>query len=310
MFDSGQFHNPRASIVIPLLNQLDSWLEQAVLSAVRQTVLSEVVVVVSQKTAESNLRLLGELQAQHSNLQVICREPGTAFPAALNVGIRHATADRIGFLMSDDWLEPNAVELCLAFDEDIVSTSRTFYAADGRTVLTELTLEHTPEAYRALQKPADQASFLEHFLLIRREALQRVGGVDETLGVSPGVDDFDMIWCMLEQGATAAIIAQPLYNYRDHEGERLTRYKRDEMLATFNRILDKHGVSGAERSRILQDHSPWFGTSIWAHYCKISPRRDRGPLLGALQRLYRRALPLKTRLAIHDRLFDWTGLKL
>ena len=39
-----------ASIIVPLLTQRDAWLRQCVLSALRQTVSSEVIVVTSPRT--------------------------------------------------------------------------------------------------------------------------------------------------------------------------------------------------------------------------------------------------------------------
>lgn len=302
---------PPASIVIPLLNQEDAWLERAVLSAIRQTVVTEVLVITSPMTRDSNLRVLERLQRRYDSLQVICRPSGTAFPGALNLGIRAARGKRVGFLMSDDWLDRKAVEACLAYDEEIVSTNRTFYAADGVTVLGELAIKHTPEAYRSLQRMSDRANFIEHFLLIHREALIRVGGVDETLGSSPGVDDFDMIWCLLEQGASVAIVSKSFYNYRDHAGERLTRNKREAMVETFNRILDKHVLADGEREDLLREHVPWFGKSIWEHYQTIAPVRPKSFAARSLQSFYRHLFSMKTRIRFHERFFDrrrMTGL--
>ena len=255
---------PQASIVIPLLNQVDAWLDQAVRSALTQPVECDVVVVTSPKTCASNREVLRRITAAHPRLRVVEREPQMRFAAALNLGIRSAEADRIAFLLTDDWLSPDAIEKCLEHETDIVSTGRIFYAADGQTVLTELTRVHTAAAYEALKTFPDRAKFLGHLLMFQRDRLAEVGGVDETLGDSPGVDDFDLIWCLLERGATVAIVEEPLYHYRDHEGDRLTTRKREDMLATFNRILDKHAVGGDQREEMLRRHSRWFGKSMSA----------------------------------------------
>lgn len=288
-----------ASIIVPVLNQVDGWLRQAVESAARQTAPAEVVVITSVKTSPSNHGVLDQLCRTHPNIQVYQGPPESGFAASLNFGIRKASGRRIGLLMSDDWLDPRAIESSVVFPEDIVSTGRTFFAADGITCLTELAQEHTERAWRAQRKPADQANFLGHFLLFQRDALDRAGGVDETLGDSPGVDDFDLVWCLLERNATVRIVPQALYNYRDHEGQRLTRRKYAAMEATFNRILDKHGVHGRERQRIFAEHSFWFGASMWTRYRELAPERTPGPLKGRLQNLYRKALPLRHRIAIH-----------
>ena len=101
-----------ATIVIPLLDQVDEWLRQCVRSALMQTVRCEVVVVLSPITRQSNLDLLAALKLEFHNLRVLPRET-MGFPGAINAGFKAASADRIGLLLSDDWLDPRAVEVCL-----------------------------------------------------------------------------------------------------------------------------------------------------------------------------------------------------
>jgi hypothetical protein len=250
---------------------------------------------------------------------VIEREPHMRFAAALNLGIRSTTMARIGFLLTDDWLAPDCVEKCLRHETDIVSTAFTCFAADGATELDVLSRSHSEAAFERLQKPADRANYLTHFLFFRREALDGVGGVDETIGDSPGVDDFDLPWCMLERGASVTIVEERLYNYRDHEGERLTTRGREEMAATFNRILDKHHVTGPEREQLFREHARWFGRSMLSVYKErsmLSVYKERSMLsvykeleipevpgfLKPVQTLYRSVVPLQARLAIRDRI--------
>lgn len=290
-----------AAIVIPLLRQVDGWLEQAVRSALEQTVACEVVVVTSPKTPPSNREILDRLHRQWSRLRVIEREPHMRFAAALNLGIRSTTADRIGILLTDDWLHPCAVERCLAPDADIVSTGLAMFTADGVTRLEKLSMRRTQAAFDAYTAQHERAEYLGHFLLFRRSILHAVGGVDESIGDSPGVDDFDMIWCMLDRGATVAIVEEALYNYRDHPGERLTTRKRDEMLATFNRILDKHGVTGRDRELLVEGHSHWFGKPIQTAYQELRPV-EAASAIQPMQALYRRFVPLRVRKAIQARL--------
>jgi glycosyltransferase involved in cell wall biosynthesis len=294
----------RASIVVPVLNQVDAWLEHAVRSALGQTVACDVVVVTSPRTCESNRQLLRRIRADHPRLRLAEQEPNTGFAAALNLGIGVAETERIGFLLSDDWLDAQAVEECLRHEADIVSTSQTFYAADGKRILAEISGVRTRGAYDRLSDAADQAGFLGHFFLFRRSALEAVGGVDEMLGDSPGIDDFDMLWCMLDRKASVAIVPQSLYNSRDHNGERLTTRSLQEMRITFDRILDKHGVFGSRRQRLVRQHSRWFGRSMWSVYQELIPRFLPGPLR-PLQKLYRTTVPVEARFAMQDR---WNGI--
>jgi hypothetical protein len=121
----------RATIVAPLLRQRDDWLEQSVCSALAQNLFTQVIVVRSEWTGTSNLRVLDKLQRHHPNLVVMMRERDS-FPNAINTGIHHAAASRVGLLLSDDWLDEGAVEACLPVSAGIVSTGHAVHFANGR----------------------------------------------------------------------------------------------------------------------------------------------------------------------------------
>ncbi len=69
---------------------------------------------------------------------------------------------------------------------------------------------------------------------------------------------------LAERGATVGIVGRSLYNYRDHEGVRLTLRDPAQLVRTLERILDKHGVVGDERQELIARHARWFGRPIHA----------------------------------------------
>jgi glycosyltransferase involved in cell wall biosynthesis len=253
-----------ASVLIPLLRQEDAYLEQAVRSACTQTAVCEVVVAKSPRTPASNLTVLERLQAAFSQLVVADRGPAQGMAGALNAALRLARADRVGFLMSDDWLEPETVARCLPVERDIVSTGLTAYLSDGRTEFPQASVDLSPEAFAAQPSLHGKAAYLSHFYLLRKAKVQEVGGLDESLDVAAGcgVDDFDLIWTMLEHGASVGIVERRLYNYRDHPGQRLTLANRESSLEALRRILDKHGLEGRERLAAMIAHGFWQGKSL------------------------------------------------
>lgn len=246
----------RASIVVPLLAQRDVWLRQCLVSALHQSVPTEVIVVTSPRTPASNIRILADLERRHHNLRVLREPPRSGFAGAINAGIRDASTGRVGLLLSDDWLDATAVEECLQRSSDIVSTGAKIYAADGLTRLGELPMSMSQfEVQPTLEAKAD---YLKHFFLFVRARLVEVGGVDETIGLT-GPDDHDMVWTLLEHGATVGVTGRPLYNYRDHLEGRLTLRARSDQMVDLGKILDKHGVHGEERMRIIERLSVWYG---------------------------------------------------
>jgi GT2 family glycosyltransferase len=249
----------QAAVIIPVLAQRNDWLRQAVLSAVRQSEPTQVIVVVSPLTPQENVRLLAELEASEANVEVATQPTGTGFARAFNVGIQRASAERVGFLLSDDWLDEDAVARCLEHSADIISTGLTIYAADGATCLGALI--RSMEEYGQLPTLELKAAYLKHFLLFRKQKLDEVGGVDESIG-DVGPDDFDLPWTLLESGASAFCMERPAYNYRDHFGQRLSLRERDDQVRDLEKILDKHLVAGAERESVIARHSQWYGAPI------------------------------------------------
>ena len=269
-----------ASVVVPVLDQRLDWLSRCVHSALEQSVPTDVHVVFADRTPAEKVEWLHALAREHPRLHPALRpRPGIA--AAINTGIAASATERVGLLLSDDWLEPTAVAECLAVDADIVSTGMTTYAADGRTCLEDVSRTPSQAEFERRSTLESKASYLEHFFLFRRAALLAVGGVDETVGLT-GCDDYDLIWSLLERGATVAVLPQRLYNYRDHDEMRLTLRARAAQCEDLARILDKHGVRGAERARIIADHANWFGEPVHVVARRRAMLRRLGPDLEAL----------------------------
>jgi len=250
----------QATIVIPLLLQRPDWLERCLLSALGQSVPCDVVVVHSHLTPPSNLRLLTRMQFGRDDLQVLSAGKDCGYACAFNMGIEHASTDRVGFLLADDWLEPEAVKLCLEVDADIVSTRNRIFEEDGRTLIETGTI--TGAGLAQCQSFHEKADYLGHFLMFKRARLLEVGGVDTTIGRT-GPDDYDLLWVLLEHGATAAVVEKCLYNYRDHDEDwRLSLQSASEQLANLERIFDKHNLPSELRPRIRAKHCRWYGRSI------------------------------------------------
>ena len=249
----------RAAIIVPILAQRDDFLAVCLASAVGQTVPCEILVVTSDQTPSSNLGVILGFQNEFPNLTVLRRQR-PSFAAAINTGIEAAQAPRVSLLFSDDWLDARAVERCLAYDADIVSSDMAVFDESGTRELS-LSKPKTQAAYHELRSLEERASYIGHFLLLRRDKVLSIGGVDEKIG-NVGPDDFDMIWTLLEADASVIVVEDKLYCCRDHTGVRLTLRSKADQVRDLEKILDKHGVFGADRDRSLRLHARWFGRTL------------------------------------------------
>lgn len=254
---------PPASIVTALRRQNDAWLERSLRSALGQTVRAEVVVVTADETPSSNLAVLHRLGSEVGDRLRVYRRPRPGFAVALNEAVRRARGNRIGLLHSDDWLAPEAIEASLDLDADIVSAGKQIWSeGDGGELQMQLEWIGSSRKYESLATIEQRARYLTHFLFLSRPLVIAVGGVDESLGDLSGVDDFELLWRMLEAGASAAFTSSSHYRVRDHRGDRLTLQPAADQLVTLARILDKHGVDSASRAEIIPDHVRWYGRTI------------------------------------------------
>lgn len=247
-----------ATIVVPLLRQQDAWLDKSLASAAAQTAPTELLVITAPCTPASNLAILDRVQAPAHVRVRVAPQTGHGFANALNTGIHLATTDRVGFLLSDDWLDPDAILESASVDADLVSTG--MIRIDERDAeLPHLRRMVHAEGLAKRTTDEQRAAYLTHFLLFRRATLIDAGGLDETLGDAPGIDDYDLVWTLLERGARVGFTDRPLYHCRVHAGERLTMRDRDAQTATLERIFDKHAFHGAARAQRLAEHARWFG---------------------------------------------------
>ena len=247
----------KASIVMPLKTQRDSWLEESVLSAVMQTAHCEVLVITSDLTPQSNLDVLSKLSKGHSNLKVLRRPSGAQFAGAINFGFESATCDRVCLLLTDDILELATVATCLSFDADIVTTARCGMNVDMTERLWEGKAD--PVRYQKLKTIEERASYIGHFMLLNRALVLKIGGVDPNIGLT-GADDYDMVWTLLEAGASVKLIPEFLYRMRDHGETRLTMRDQNAQVADLRKILAKHGICEEDIERLVEAKKKWYGT--------------------------------------------------
>ena len=73
------------------------------------------------------------------------------------------------------------------------------------------------------------------------------------------LNDYHLIWSLLEADASVRIVEERLYMKRDHDGARLTIQPVEQCRKNLSRILDVHGVTGRRKRRLLHEHGQWFG---------------------------------------------------
>jgi hypothetical protein len=206
---------PRISIIIPVFNT-ERWIEDAIRSALEQTIAQiEVVVVDDGSTDQSLTRTL----AFSDERLTILSQPNQGLSAARNAGILVASAPLIGFLDGDDVWFPKKAERHLKILERSPKIGLTFsWSAylneEGETTGQYLTSRcHSPVAKDLTRRNHVGNGSTS---IVRRACFEQAGLFDEGMR---SCEDLDM-WIRIasETPFTLRLIPELLTGYRVREG--------------------------------------------------------------------------------------------
>ncbi|MBQ9886570.1 MAG: glycosyltransferase [Lachnospiraceae bacterium] len=112
----------KVSVIIPVYNA-EKYIEKCLDSVCTQTLKDIEVIAVNDGSTDESLSLLRMLEGKYSCLTVIDKENGGA-SSARNAGLDCAKGEYIGFVDSDDWVEPDMYEVlyneAVKADADVV----------------------------------------------------------------------------------------------------------------------------------------------------------------------------------------------
>lgn len=121
------------SIIIPVYN-VEKYLRACLDSVMAQSFLDWEAVCINDGSTDDSLTILEEYAAKDGRYKVI-NQPNGGLSAARNAGMDAVKGDYVLFLDSDDWLEPNALEVLasnLDGEDMLCFTGRRFFESEGR----------------------------------------------------------------------------------------------------------------------------------------------------------------------------------
>ncbi len=179
--------NPLVSVIIPAYNA-ENYLEEAVISTLRQSVPPVEILIVDDGSKDRTLGLAHDLATKHAQITVLTRPNGGAGPAR-NTGLAQAAGEFVLFLDADDRLHQNAIrDHLIAFADwpEVVMVFGAYDAIDahgvlrksGKTPVEEVTLEDL--AVRVISIPSQS--------MYKKAALIEIGGYHEHFRNSQDID--------------------------------------------------------------------------------------------------------------------------
>lgn len=99
----------KISVIVPIYNIIDC-LERCVMSIVNQTYKELEIILVDDGSTDGTAALCDVLETKDVRIRTFHKENGGS-SSARNLGLKYATGDFIGFIDSDDYIEPDMFEL-------------------------------------------------------------------------------------------------------------------------------------------------------------------------------------------------------
>ena len=104
--------NPLISIIVPIF-QTEKYLEKCILSIIFQSYHNLEIILIDDGSTDTSPDICDKYVAMDPRVKVI-HQKNTGLSQARNVGLRQASGDYIGFVDSDDWIEPNMYEVLMS----------------------------------------------------------------------------------------------------------------------------------------------------------------------------------------------------
>lgn len=105
-------NSPLISIIVPVY-QVEKYLEKCINSIISQTYKNLEIILVDDGSTDNCPAICDRFQTEDPRIKVIHQENG-GLSHARNIGLEIATGDYIGFVDSDDWIEPNMYEILMS----------------------------------------------------------------------------------------------------------------------------------------------------------------------------------------------------
>lgn len=205
----------KVSIIIPVYNTA-YYLPQCLESIINQTVKEIDVICVNNGSTDNSLNILKDYQKKYDQIKVI-NHPSGRQGAARNAGIKIAKGEYIGFVDSDDYIEPDMFKKMYKLAQEkeaaiVICNIKNHYEENGKNII------NFPESWfpknNLLNFKKDQRFFRNHTIcnkLFKRDFI-----VNNNLQFPSELFHEDVYFVMLAYFLAQKVVAvnEPLYVYR------------------------------------------------------------------------------------------------
>jgi glycosyltransferase involved in cell wall biosynthesis len=179
--------------ILPVYNS-GSQVRQALDSLLGQTMRPAEIIVIDDGSTDVTPKILSEYEREHENVRVLTHETNQGLPTALNTAIEATDRTYIARQDADDWSAPNRIEQQYQYLSerqaiDLVGAAADVIDAQGN-VQDTIYPPSNPSSVLADRNP-----YVHGAVMMRREAVENVGGYDPLFD---NAQDYDL-WVRLDR---------------------------------------------------------------------------------------------------------------
>ena len=243
---------PIISVLMSVYNG-ENFLAEAIESILAQTFADFEFLIIDDGSKDSSARIVESLAARDKRIRFVSRS-NKGLTKTLNELFAMSVGQFIARMDCDDVALPDrfATQLqALRNDPALVCIGGSFQLIDGEGRLLTTLRPPTDDADIQKQTLAGHGAICHPTAMIRREALQRIGGYDEDFKTAQDLD----LWLRLGEVGKLANVPQPVLKFRLHEGS-VSETKRVEQRKSARmaceRAWKRRGVAGT-----FEAEEPW-----------------------------------------------------
>lgn len=246
------YNNDALTVIIPFYNMglyIDECIESIHNNHHKNT---NIIIVNDGSNDPYSLKKLNEIEKKH-NCQVIHQE-NKGLSETRNTGARASQTDYITFLDPDDTIEPDYYTKAI----DILKNKKNIYFVGCWAKYfgdsNQFWPAFTPEApYILIHNMINSSA-----LIYKKSAFIACGWNDPKMIY--GMEDYDSVISLIENGFHGVVIPEPLWNYRIRKNSMARAFTTDKQLYLYRQISEKHksffSRFASEISNILNSNGP------------------------------------------------------
>jgi glycosyltransferase involved in cell wall biosynthesis len=224
------------SVIITCYNYAE-YVEEAIQSALKQTVEPLEIIVINDGSTDNSLDTINKYKGRVK----IIDKPNEGVVAAKNQGLMEAKGEWIVYLDADDVLEPTYIEKTLHYarehNYDVVYTDMKYFG------VKDSLHKVFPFSFGRLLN----GNFVHNSSLYKKTKLHQAGGYKDAM--RGGYEDWEINISLHEKGAKFGYLPKPPLHYRQHEQEKgrnnEAQKKADALVATVHRLHRRSYLSGS-----------------------------------------------------------------